>query len=249
MLPRRASRPLLLAALLAWGVGAWAEDGPRWAELSAAQRTALAPLEREWPSIEAQRKQKWLQVAGRLSSMPPAEQARIQNRMAEWAKLTPTERGRARMAYQEAKQLPAPDRQSRWDAYQALPPEQKRQLAARAVPSAPSGPAASGDAARRSAARAARDNAQVKSNIVTNPSLASPPRPIGPTVVQGRPGATTNLMSSRPVPPAHQQTGLPKIAATPEFVDKATLLPQRGAQGAAAVRPSPAASEPRKIQR
>jgi len=41
-------------------------------------------------------------------------------------------------------------------------------------------------------------------------------------------------MSKRPAPPAHQQTGLPKIAATPEFVDRTTLLPQRGAQGAAA---------------
>src|SRR4029453_3048865 len=45
---------------------------------------------------------------------------------------------------------------------------------------------------------------------------------------------STTLMSRRPTPPAHQQTGLPKIAATPGFVDRSTLLPQRGPQGAAA---------------
>jgi hypothetical protein len=52
-------------------------------------------------------------------------------------------------------------------------------------------------------------------------------------VVQAQPGATTTLISKRPTPPAHQQAGIPKIAATPEFVDKRTLLPQRGPQAAA----------------
>jgi hypothetical protein len=34
-----------------------AESGPRWAELTPAQRAALKPLERDWASIEADRKQ------------------------------------------------------------------------------------------------------------------------------------------------------------------------------------------------
>jgi hypothetical protein len=66
-------------------------------------------------------------------------------------------------------------------------------------------------------------------------------------VVQAQPGATTTLITKRPVPPTHQQTGLPKIAATPEFVDKATLLPQRGPQGAATR--SAAASDPQASSR
>ena len=57
----------------------------------------------------------------------------MQDRMSDWAKLTPTERGQARLRYQEAKQVPPSDRRSRWDAYQALPPEQKDELAARAA--------------------------------------------------------------------------------------------------------------------
>ena len=71
-----------------------------------------------------------------------------------------------------------------------------------------------------------------KSNIVPNPAYAAPPKPIAPTVLRAGPGATTTLISKRPAPPSHQQTGLPKIAATPEFVNKSTLLPQRGPQAA-----------------
>ena len=66
-----------------------------------------------------------------------------------------------------------------------------------------------------------------------NPAESASPRAVAPTVVQGQPGATTTLMSKRPNPPSHQQPGLPKIAASPGFVDKATLLPQRGPQSAA----------------
>ena len=66
---------------------------------------------------------------------------------------------------------------------------------------------------------------------------------VAPTVVQAKPGATTTTMSTRAAPPPHHQAGLPKIAATPGFVDPATLLPQRGPQGAA-VRPAPAPDTP-----
>ena len=38
-----------------------------------------------------------------------------------------------------------------------------------------------------------------------------------------------------PVPPRHQQAGMPKIATNSDFVDRHTLLPQRGPQAAAAL--------------
>jgi len=56
-------------------------------------------------------------------------------------------------------------------------------------------------------------------------------------VVQRGAGATTNLVSRPATPPLHQQAGLPKVAASPGFVDSATLLPRRGAQGAATLAP------------
>lgn len=218
-----------------------AEQGARWSELKPAQQAALKPLERDWPSIDARNKQKWLELSTRFPKLTPAEQARIQERMAEWTKLTPRERGEARMHFQEAKELPTQDRQARWKAYEALSPEQKQELAARAAPTA-----SAAEAARKAGATAARTDKpglpQAKSNIVPNPALSAPPKAIGPTVVQARPGASTTPITKRPTPPGHQQTGMPKIAATPEFVNKATLLPRRGPQGAA-TRSAPA-SEP-----
>jgi len=208
-----------------------AEAGPRWSELNPAQRQALKPLERDWAGVDADRKLKWMAIANRMPGMPAPERERIQARMTEWAAMSATQRGKVRMNFQEAQQVAPRNRQAQWEAYQALPAEQKRQLAARAVPPPPSATPKAPGAPRSE--RADRGSAQLKSNIVPNPAFAAPPKPVGPTVVQARPGATTTLISKRPVPPAHQQTGLPKIAATPAFVDKTTLLPQRGPQGAA----------------
>jgi len=207
-----------------------AEQGIRWRELKPAQQALLKPLERDWSGIGVLNKQKWIEMAARFPTMPVAEQTRIQERMAEWARLTPQQRSEARLNFQEAKQLPATDRKARWDEYQALPPEKKQQLAARATP--PVEPASGKPAPRDS---------QTKSNIVPNPALAARPKVISPVVVQASPGATTSPITKRPTPPMHQQTGLPKIAATPGFVDKATLLPQRGPQGAAVRGPAPPA--------
>jgi len=218
------------------------EEGVRWSELKPAQRAALKPLERDWSGIDAARKQKWIDISGRYQKMSPDEQARMQARMSEWTKLSPQERGAARLNFQEAKQLPPQDRQARWDAYQALPPEKRRELAERAQPS-PDASRKSGAAVPRNGdPKAARDVPQAKSNIVPNPAYAAPPKPVAPTVVRAGPGATTTLMSKRPAPPSHQQTGLPKIAATPEFVNKSTLLPQRGPQAAATRSPAASAS-------
>ena len=221
------------------------EQGPRWQELKPAQQQVLKPLEQDWSGIDAVRKQKWVELAARFPKLSADEQGRIQARMVEWAKLTPEQRGQARANFQEAKQVPATDRQARWDAYQALPPEQKRVLAARATASSPvvvTEPPRKASAPPGRGEKSGREPLQTKSNIVPNPALAAPPKAVSPTLVQAGPGATTTVMTKRPMPPSHQQTGLPKIAATPVFVDKATLLPQRGPQGAATH--SAAASEP-----
>jgi hypothetical protein len=212
-------------------------DSAPWSSLTASQKKALKPLEAEWGLIDSTRKVKWLEIANKFPSMPPAEQARIQTRMEEWAKMTPRERGQARMNFTEAQQVPAQERKARWEAYKALPPEQQKQLAARAVPAARKPPAGDPSA----------DAAGTKSNVVPNSSYAPRPKPVAPTVAQAQPGATTNLITKRPNPPAHQPAGLPKIAVTPGFVDQSTLLPKRGPQGAAtrsAAASKPAASRP-----
>ena len=223
-------RPLLLLALTTAALGvapclpaaaqgkptpAVQAAGPSWASLTATQRQALAPLERDWPSIDEPRKAKWLDVAARFHKLPADEQQRVQQRMTEWARMSPAERGRARLNFQESKQFSAEEKQERWEAYQALPAEQRKALADR--------PRLAADAAASrpsSTSRPAGPTAQVK--------------PVTPTVVQAKPGATTTLITQQPAPPHHQHLGQPTIAAKPGQVDSTTLLPKSGPQAAPA---------------
>jgi Protein of unknown function (DUF3106) len=224
-------RPLLAATTLA-------QAQTEWGRLNPQQRGVLAPLERDWSRVTPAQQQKWLEVANRYNTLPPDEKARVQQRMSEWSKLSPQDRARARLNFQEARQIGREERQQQWDAYRALPPEQRRELAERSRPA---------ESAPNRAPRASMaDTASVKSNVVRAP-VAQPARPVGPTVVQRGSGATTNLVSKPTAPPLHQQAGLPKVAATPGFVDSTTLLPQRGAQGAA-VR-AQGAAEPKNINK
>ncbi len=206
-----------------------AEQGPRFLTLTAGEQAALKPLEKDWSAISAERKQKWRVIAARFPSMSPEERDRIQMRMSEWAQMSPEQRGKVRLQFQEANKSTPQNRQAQWQAYQALPADQKRDLAAKAA---------------TVAASSGSQSAQLKSNIVANPALALPQRSITPSVVQAQPGATTNLISKRVTPPVHQQTGQPKIAASPEFVDSVTLLPQKGAQGAMSRSTAASASSP-----
>lgn len=214
----RTAHHLLLC--LALFVPGWihAQSPAAWGSLNASQRNVLAPLERDWTTIPPGQQQKWIELANRFAAMPPDEKARVQHRMTDWSRLPPQERARARLNFQEARPLGREERQQQWEAYRALPPEQRRELA---------------DRARRANGNNGRSEARLdtKSSLVRVPA-PSPAQPVRPSVVQRGSGATTNLVSKPPSPPLHQQAGMPKLAATPGFVDAATLLPQRGAQAA-----------------
>lgn len=199
-----------------------------WWSLTPAQRATLAPLQRDWDSIDPSRQRKWVEIAMRFPGLSAEEQQRVQQRMNEWARMTPEQRGRARVQFQEIRQLSPQERQASWEAYQALPAEQRRELAKRAAPAPARSVPPSADGAP-------------KSTIVRVPSTPPVLKPVGPTQMQVAPGATTTSVTRAPAPPLHQQPGLPKMAATPTFVDKNTLLPKRGAQAAATVA-EPAAS-------
>ncbi len=225
-LPRTWAAALL--TLLIGAAGLAGAEPPAWDSLTAAQKRALAPLARDWPSIDQSQREKWLEMAARFPTLPADERRRLQDRMAAWARLTPAERARARLQFQETRQLPAEEKQARWQAYQALSEDQRQTLAQRARPAAKS--ASGADNGRRS--NAALDAGTAKSNLVV-PLPAQRARSVSPSVVTARPGATTTTVTTRAKPPLHHQPGLPKIAATPGFVDQATLLPKRGPQGAA----------------
>lgn len=108
-------------------------DKPVWKHLSRPQQIALEPLEGEWDKMEGLRKQKWLEIANRYSSMKPDEQGRVHERMRAWLKLTPAERRVARENYTLSKKLDKGQKSAQWEQYQQLPEEEKRKLAADAA--------------------------------------------------------------------------------------------------------------------
>jgi hypothetical protein len=214
--------------------------GPLWTELAPGQRKVLAPLAADWNGLDTRSKERWIDVAGRYHKMKPDEQQRANQRMGEWAHMTVAERTQARMNFQEASSLSKEEREARWKAYQALPEEKKRELAAKRV-AARASAASAPTALVRHHVPTPLDTVQPKNNVIgaapahsaAGSAPAAPPKPVG---------VTTTLLTRRPAPPPHQHDGAPKIAAGPNAVDRTTLLPKRtkvAAAGSAASAPSP----------
>ncbi len=110
---------------------------PLWNELTPSQQQALAPLSGKWDAVSEVQKRKWLALSQNFPKMSGAEQEKLHSRMSEWVALSPQQRTQARLGFGETQRLSADDKKAKWEAYQALPPEEKRQLAA----SAPKAPA------------------------------------------------------------------------------------------------------------
>jgi hypothetical protein len=106
--------------------------GPAWVELGPVQKHALQPLQKEWINLSINSKNKWLKIADKFSKMTPEEQLRVQQRMIDWANLSPNERDHARIQFQISKHLSAEERKARWEAYQELSVKEKTELAAMA---------------------------------------------------------------------------------------------------------------------
>lgn len=114
---------------------------PEWKSLSPSQQAALAPLAPHWSTITEGQKRKWVEISRNFNSLPSAEQQRIHARMSEWVMLSNRERAQARLNYADVKALPPDARREQWQAYQALPAEQKQKLAAQAAVTKPLGAA------------------------------------------------------------------------------------------------------------
>jgi hypothetical protein len=107
--------------------------GPTWRELAANQQKALAPLQPQWDTLNEAQKRKWLAVSANFPKMSGEEQAKLHSRMTEWAALSPQQRTMARLNFGETRKLSADDKKAKWEAYQALSPEEKKSLAAKAA--------------------------------------------------------------------------------------------------------------------
>lgn len=127
--------------------GAQGKSG--WGALSPSQQASLAPLAGTWNTLSAAHQRKWLALSQNFSRLSSAEQEVLHSRMREWAGLSTRQRAQARLNFGEAKQLSANDKKAMWEAYQALPPAEKKKLAAGAQPRPPTTAAAVKPVARQ----------------------------------------------------------------------------------------------------
>ena len=104
--------------------------GSGWADLTPAQQAALQPLGPTWGSISTGQKRKWIALSQNFQNLSPAERSTLHGRMTEWANLSPVQRSQARLNFAQTKQLSTDQKKAEWQAYQALPLEQRQRLAA-----------------------------------------------------------------------------------------------------------------------
>lgn len=114
---------------------------PSWSELNLSQQLALQPLAEHWDGLSLGHKRKWLAITRNYPKMTPEEQTVMHSRMTGWATLSQQQRVQARLNFAEVKQVPADERKAKWEAYQALSDEQKRELAEKAAVKPPRGAA------------------------------------------------------------------------------------------------------------
>lgn len=186
---------------------------PNWSELTVVQQRILAPFAPEWNGMPELARKKWLQIAQAYPKYTPAQQQRLQTRMADWVKLTPEQRHRARENFQTTKSVPVQKKSEAWQRYQQLPDEQKKELAAAAKaqkrPSAVTALPGSTSLAK-DAAKALHHGARTKPGTTKSaPNPLAPPKPTAtaaasaPAATTPAPAATAPTPVSAPVTPVH----------------------------------------------
>lgn len=176
---------------------------PAWEELSGAHQKILAPLQPLWNTFPEINRRKWQRIADRYPTLKPEEQARLQERMAEWVKMTPQQRRVARENYQITRTLPPEKKADAWDRYQQLPDEQKKKLAAaEKVPRRPG--AVSGlPSAKRLPAHTSKAPASAAAALAASPASA-PLAPAAPASAVAAAPASPVLTEGSASAPAAQ---------------------------------------------
>ena len=164
---------------------------PLWQELTAPQRQALEPLASQWETLSEPHKRKWIVLAGNFQKLAPAEQAKLHSRMTEWIALSPQQRAQARLNFGETQQLSADEKKAKWEAYQALPDEERRKLAASAVRKPPTTAAAVRPVPPEKLASVPRSTASADTK---------PPRILGPAAPAPAPTSTPTAPATPAAP-------------------------------------------------
>jgi hypothetical protein len=156
--------------------------------------------------MEPIRKQKWLGIVKRYSSMKPDEQVRVQERMREWVKMTPEERRQVRQNFSRAQKLDATQKSTQWESYQQLPEEQKKELAAK------------GAVKKQVANLPTPTQSKMKTvapikTVVSTPAAGAAPT-VAPGAAAGAPAVVDPAAAPAPIPNASNVA--PVIAPTPQ---------------------------------
>ncbi|PJI97990.1 uncharacterized protein DUF3106 [Acidovorax sp. 69] len=167
-----------------------AESGPGWETLTTPQKMALYPLAERWSLVSEAQKRRWLTLASNYPTLSEEEQNKFHDRITDWASLSAQQRNQARLNYAVTNRLARDDKRAQWEAYQALSDEERRALAARAVPK-PTG------AATALRPVSPRKLAQVPAATEANPSRPNAPKI--PPVVEHTPRVAAPVT---PMPPA-----------------------------------------------
>lgn len=112
-----------------------------WNALTAPQKEALAPLSAVWTNISPVKKQKWLDISKGFALLSAEGKETLHLRMKEWVSLSPKQREQARINFVQTKKLTTDDKQTQWQAYQALSAEEKQKLAKINMATQPAGAA------------------------------------------------------------------------------------------------------------
>ena len=201
-------------------------EGPGWETLNTPQKLALYPLADRWALLSGLQKRRWLALAQGFAALPSDEQARLHDRMTEWASLSAQQRNQARLNFAVTHRMAPEDKRTQWNAYQALSEEDKRKLAARAAQK-PQG-----------AAPALRPVSPKKLAKVPA-AINAPGNPANPPKVAPVPGATARIAAPGGLPPENRS------AATAENpgVAPAALLPPVSAPAPSVSASTPASSD------
>lgn len=148
-----------------------------WNQLSDRQQAALQPLAPIWSQVSANRKRKWIALSADFDKLSPNDKIRLHGRMREWAALSNVERNRARLNFAQTRTLSSEEKKAHWEAYQALSPDQRQQLARQAAkrPATGAAPAVTHRSTGKLAAvPVTRSERPVASTPVPSPPVADP---------------------------------------------------------------------------
>jgi hypothetical protein len=193
---------------------------PLWRELSPSQQQALVPLAAHWDTLSEPHKRKWIALSANFPKMSGEEQAKLHSRMTEWVSLSPQQRTIARLNYGATQKLSPDDKKAKWEAYQALPPEEKKKLAAKAAKPPATAAAIRPVPADKLAAMPKTRQAQAPASKA--PRIAAAPGQVDHRTLlpqpQQQPARVLPAQQSQPQqpPPPAPQPQLPPQAGTPD---------------------------------